>query len=253
MQFRHKCLDAKSAKAKDIFKSCSVFVTENFRESYPENLNPDVTVLNLWHGVGLKPVEIGVGATSDFSTRIAKKYIRYFEFYRNNHLFLSTSEQMTKRFSPEMKLVDEHIIKGPYPRNTVYSDVDLRTFDFKDVTGKTADSYKRVALYAPTWRRHNVSASFAELMPDLPTLAETLEKTDTLLIIKVHPFMKGDVAFLEAQKKYEGHANILFWPDLYDIYEIFKLIDLAIVDYSSIYYDLMAAGVESFIRYVPRL
>lgn len=244
-------VDAGSSKAKTLLENCAVYVTENFREAYPENLNPDVTVLNLWHGVGLKPVEIGVGATSDFSTRIAKKYIRYFEFYRNNHLFLATSAQMIKRFSPEMKLVDDQIIKGPYPRNVAYLDADLRTFDFEAVTGKEPNSFNRIALFAPTWRRHNVSDSFRGLMPNLPSMAETLSKTNTLLIIKVHPFMKNDRTFLEAEKKYEGHANIIFWPDLYDIYEVFSLINLAIIDYSSIFYDLMAAGVENFVRYVP--
>ena len=76
-----------AAESETLLRSCDVFVVENFREVYPDTLNPKAVVLNLWHGVGLKPVEIGVGPNSEFSNRIARKYIRYFRFYRENHLF----------------------------------------------------------------------------------------------------------------------------------------------------------------------
>lgn len=49
----------------------------------------------------------------------------------------------------------------------------------------------------------------------------------------------------------EKYSNILFWDDKYDIYEIFDQIDCAIIDYSSIFYDLLESGVRQFIRYIP--
>lgn len=253
-QLRRQGIDAitpASPGATHALTACKVFVVENFREAYPEALNPSATVLNLWHGVGLKPVEIGVGPESDFAMRIARKYIQHFRHYRENHLFLATSEQMERRFSPEMKLTPAQILRGPYPRNQVYRDPNLRSFDLTTALGRDIDGYDTVALYAPTWRRHNISDSFAGLMPDLDTLAATLAAQNTLLIVKVHPFMEEDAAFQRAQATYAQHPNVLFWPDGYDIYEAFHKIDLAIVDYSSIYYDLLAAGVRHFIRYVP--
>ncbi len=240
-----------AADSEAVLRSCDVFVVENFREEYPDTLNPKAVVLNLWHGVGLKPVEIGVGPNSEFSNRIARKYIRYFRFYRENHLFLATSDKMEERFAPEMKLRDHQIVRGPYPRNQVYRDPALCTFDLKQELGRDFTGFDTVALYAPTWRRHNISDSFAELMPDFDALVDVVAAQNMLLIVKVHPFMEGDLQFKMAQSKYADHHNVIFWPDGVDIYEVFNKIDLAIVDYSSIYYDLLAAGVEKFVRYVP--
>ncbi len=241
----------KSQGGDELLSACDVFVVENFREVYPEALNSKAVVLNLWHGVGLKPVEIGVGPNSEFSNRIARKYIRYFRSYRENHLFLATSEKMEERFSPEMKLLDHQIVRGPYPRNQVYRDPELRTFDLKEVLGHDFAEFDRVALYAPTWRRHNITDSFAELMPDFGALVETVEAQNIVLILKVHPFMENDLKFKMTRDQYGDHSHVVFWPDGVDIYEVFSQIDVAIVDYSSIYYDLLAAGVDQFVRYVP--
>ena len=49
---------------------------------------------------------------------------------------------------------------------------------------------------------------------------------------------------------YANHPNILFWDNDKDIYEIFDQIDMGIIDYSSIYYDMLASGVKKFIRYI---
>ncbi|WP_252391268.1 CDP-glycerol glycerophosphotransferase family protein, partial [Escherichia coli] len=46
------------------------------------------------------------------------------------------------------------------------------------------------------------------------------------------------------------YRNIIFWDNRNDIYEILNKVELAIVDYSSIYYDLVSAGVKKFIRYI---
>lgn len=244
-------INVREPEATEYLANCDVYVTENFREYYPKDLNKDAVVLNMWHGVGLKPVEIGIGPSSEFSTRIARKFIKYFNFYRQNHLFLSTSEKMTERFVPDMKLVDSQIIKGAYPRNLVYQDANLRTYDFEAITGYDPKKFKSICIYAPTWRRRAVLDSFSKLIPDLGQLAETLKTSKTLLIIKVHPFMREDPSYTSAKQAFDRHPNILFWPDEYDIYEAFDLISQAIVDYSSIFYDLLAAGVKSFIRYVP--
>ncbi|MEJ7304677.1 CDP-glycerol glycerophosphotransferase family protein, partial [Staphylococcus caprae] len=66
----------------------------------------------------------------------------------------------------------------------------------------------------------------------------------------LHYLVKNDVNFTTAKKMYENHPNILFWDNKKVIYEIFDQIDLGILDYSSIYYDMLASGVKKFIRYI---
>lgn len=240
-----------SPAGKEILAKCDVYVVENFREQYDAALNPDAVVLNLWHGVGLKHIERGVGADSHIARRMAKKHIRYNEYYRRTHIFLATSERMEDHFRREVNLLPEQIVKGPYPRNCVYQDPALRSFDFETITGRKRSDFSRVAVFAPTWRQANTTSFFSSLLPDLCALGNVLSETNTLLIVKAHPFMMQDVGYKEAVNTLKNHPNFLFWPDFYDIYEFFNEIDLAIIDYSSIFYDFLSSGIRSFIRYVP--
>ena len=53
-----------------------------------------------------------------------------------------------------------------------------------------------------------------------------------------------------SKKAYLNCPWLIFWDNSNDIYEIFHKIDLAIIDYSSIFYDMIAHGVKHFIRYI---
>ena len=53
--------------------------------------------------------------------------------------------------------------------------------------------------------------------------------------------MLKDKYYNEAMQKYKDCKNLLFWDNKNDIYEIFSKIDLAIIDYSSIFYDMLAS------------
>lgn len=109
-----------SKKADELFSVANVYVVENFRESsLPFQINPNITIANLWHGVGIKFVEFGLSKQSSLSTSIVKKNIRNFSFYRNNLCFLSTSKMMEQHFTQEMRLLQEQFIRSVYPRNLI--------------------------------------------------------------------------------------------------------------------------------------
>lgn len=238
-----------SNAAKELFRRADVYVTENFRESYPDTLSPDTIIFNTWHGVGLKHVELGLKEDSVLSDSIVRKSIRNFSTYKNQVYFLSTSEIMENHFLKDTLVPKEHMIRGGYPRNSVYQSVS--TYQLTDILKSTKRKFSRIILFAPTYRVTAINGVFQYLLPDLEGLKKVLEKRNDLFIIKVHPFMLDDEHYVASLKQYEKCPNILFWNDTYDIYEIFNKIDIAIVDYSSIFYDLLAAGVNKFIRYIP--
>ncbi len=74
-------------------------------------------------------------------------------------------------------------------------------------------------------------------------------KTTSFLILKMHPMVEKRYPVSCNEKTYQNHPNFYFWENEDDVYEIFSDIDIAIVDYSSIFYDLLARGVKTFIRY----
>ena len=240
-----------SQKSSDLFSKADVYVTENFRESYPVEMNENIKIFNTWHGVGLKHIELALGMDSVLADSIVRKYIRNYSLYQNNTLFLTTSQVMEDHFLEDMAINKDLIVRGQYPRNIVYKSGDIRTYQISDVLPNKQNEYNDLILFAPTYRIGAIEGVLNYLLPDFDKIEESCRKNNNLFIVKVHPFMKKDNYFIEMAEKYQNSKNILFWDDKYDIYEVFNKITVAIVDYSSIFYDLLDAGVEKFIRYIP--
>lgn len=238
-----------SSASHEVQARAGVFVVNQVKEQIPTRMR-GVTLLNLWHGVGVKNIERGMTA-GYLQERIAKKYIRNNTYYHENQLFLVSSPMMEKHFKTQIGLSENNIVRGGYPQN-VYPQVSSSkaTFDHDIRALKGLPSDARIAVYAPTPRRHQDGAFLLEAFPDIDALAAKLEQTNTLLIFKIHPHMTSDPTFVRFAQKYETNRYLHFWNNDNDIYEIFNQIDLAIVDYSSILYDMLAGGVKNVIRYV---
>lgn len=230
-----------------LFSNCDVYITENFREKYPKNLPKFTKIINLWHGVGLKHVELALGTESTLSDSIVRKYVKNFKLYKNQTYFLATSPAMEKHFIEDTVIEANKILRGPYPRNIIYK--DIQSYDNKILFDKAL--FNNVILFSPTYRIQKINGTLNQLLPDFNYLLKNLEKRNNLFIIKVHPFMTKDPYYLEMKDKYKNNSHLLFWDENYDIYEVFSLIDIAIIDYSSIFYDLLEANVSKFIRYIP--
>lgn len=236
----------KSPVGRGYMKKAGVYVVNQVKEKIQPELK-GITMLNLWHGVGCKTVEQKV----DFGflqERIYKKYIENNEFYRNNQLFLVTSKLMEEHFIKQCGLKREQLIRSTYP--CVYPMDFVSCFDHDIRNLQKVDKTTRIAMYCPTYRDGNANDFFGRAIPDMDRLVEKLKETDTLLIFKLHPQMEKDYAYNVYKEKYKSCKWIMFWDNRKDIYEIFNQIDLAIVDYSSIFYDLLAAGVKNFVRYM---
>lgn len=235
----------RSSKGKKIMQYAGVYVVEMCKEIFQPELH-GVTVLNLWHGVGCKSIERKV--TSGFlRERIAKKYIQNNDILRNNQLFLVTSKVMENHFKQQCGIDDDKVIRAGYPRCVVSDPVCSYEHDIRKKKGLSPDT--RLAVYAPTYRDNNGENFIMSALPDMKSLVETLEKNNILLILKMHPQVERDTQYLAIKSRYANHPHLYFWENEDDIYEIFSDIDIAIIDYSSIFYDLLARGVKTFIRY----
>lgn len=234
-----------SREGRSIMKEAGVYVVEMCKEIFQPELE-GITVLNLWHGVGCKSIERKV--TSGFlRERIAKKYIQNNDMLRNNQLFLVTSELMEEHFKVQCGIDDDKVIRAGYPKCVVEDTVCNFDHDIRHQKGLSKDT--KIAIYAPTYRDNNGDSFIKTAIPDAEKLASTLAKNNILLIFKMHPQVEKDSYYLSMKEKYSSHPNFYFWENENDVYEIFEDIDIAIVDYSSIFYDLLARGVKTFIRY----
>lgn len=234
-----------SPAGRSVMQRAGVYVVEMCKEIFQPELD-GITVLNLWHGVGCKSIERKVNS-GFLRERIAKKYIQNNDILRNNQLFLVTSEVMEKHFKEQCGIDDDKVIRAGYPRCVVSDDICSYNHDIRAKKGLGSDA--KLAIYAPTYRDNNGENFIKSALPDMERLADTLARNNILLILKMHPQVEKDSQYLAMKDMYYNHPNFYFWENQDDVYEIFSDIDIAIVDYSSIFYDLLARGVKTFIRY----
>lgn len=226
-----------------------VLVAEQVKTFLPAALK-DVKYLNLYHGIGGKQVERDV--TEGFlATTLARKYIINNSFYRDRQLFLATSPVTQDNFERMCGIDPDKIVKGGYPRCVYQKYFDrIETFDHDILAQKGLPSDTKLAVYAPTFRKDSKDNIFSTAFPDLERLIDICKRYHYLMVLKMHPFMGNDPQFLLAKETYQDCPYLYFWDNKDDFYEIIDKVDLGIVDYSSIFTDMLDAGVTHYIRYV---
>ena len=241
----YKSVSFTSSAGKKIMQDAGVYVVEQFKENFHEELR-SIKILNLWHGVGCKNIERKIKA-GFLAPRIAKKHITNHNIYNNQQLFLTTSPLMERHFTEQCALEPHAILRGSYPR--CHEKIAMQTFDHSILNTKKFSKKTRIVCYCPTYREKEHNAFFDKALPDFQKLIENLEENDLLFVLKVHPMIEGYIKYKILKDRYKNEQRIIFWNNENDFYEILDQIDIAIIDYSSIFYDLLAAGVPSFIRY----
>lgn len=233
---------------KKLQERTGVYVVNQVKEQIPPELVGAV-LLNLWHGVGVKLIERQM-KESELLPRIAEKYIRNNKLYRDNMILLVTSPLMEGHFQRQIDPRPEQVIRADYPQNSVPRALPgIATFEHDLRAEKGLGPATRIVVWAPTYRLSGNERFAQRALPDMERLIDVLERTDQLLILKMHPRLLSDPSFRRLAELYAKHPRIHVWDNTNDIYEVFDQVDTAIIDYSSIHYDLLAAGVGRFIRY----
>lgn len=233
-------------RSRYLLQHAGVFVVNQVKEVIPEFLK-GALLLNLWHGVGCKYIERARVDFGFLEERIVKKYIKNNLIYRNKQLFLVTSPMMEQHFKDQCGLDDDKIIRAGYP--CCVHDRDIATYDHDILLAKGRDKNTKIFVYAPTYRETSPFLFFGKAIPDMNRLIEKLKENNLLLIFKMHPLAEQDYFYVLSKKSYQDSPYLLFWDNANDIYEVFDQIYAAIVDYSSIFYDMLAANIPHFIRY----
>ena len=230
-------------------KNAGVYVVEQVKEVITPYMK-EAKYLNLFHGVGLKVIERKL--TEGFlSEQVSKKYIQNNQFFRNNQLFLVTSPFMEDHFKEHCGIDDDKVIRAGYPRCIYQKYYDpIQTFDHDILSSKGLPADTRIAAYVPTYSDEAKNGTFfRKALPDMEALIARLEETKTLLIIKMHPMVANAMEYLQIKEYYGNSPWLYFWDNKDDFYEILDRIDIGIIDYSSIYYDMLEGGTKSFLRY----
>ncbi len=201
------------------------YYPEIYKVDYPEHTK----ILQVWHACGafksLGFERLGKPGAPPFNTRVHKCY---------THVPVS-SYHSAKHHAEGFAIDESKFYPVGIPRTDVFFDEEYKLQTRERMLDefepcKTAD---KVYLYAPTFRGNNAkNAHFPFDKFDLDVWGEFLEKHNSVLIIKLHPFVKQRV---EIPPQYSD--RIIDASDYREVNDILFIIDVLVTDYSSIIYE----------------
>ncbi|OQJ72326.1 hypothetical protein BMS77_04395 [Leuconostoc pseudomesenteroides] len=221
-----------------VLEEATIIFEDKFHMSYPTSLLRNTPVVNLWHGVGLKEVELNNPINGFLADRVMSRYIMSSTIYKNQSYFVTTSTYMTQHFETNTIVKSNHFLELGMPR-----------LDGIKISNRL-HSNKKLILWAPTFRDN---VEFDKILPSshLDSLVKALKSSNSRLIFSPHPNMWKDPSFLSFCQLVNSSQFVRVLKKNESVYDYVPSIDYAIVDYSSIFYDLMYMGMDKFIRYIP--
>lgn len=226
------------------------------------------TKINLWHGTPLKKIEFDIDSgpmakiyeqnkagrgLESYLFGLANKYwkhLKYHQQYTRPDLMLSPSPLTDKLFASAFRIKPEQLLRSGNPRTDYYnlypSERSTSVQDHRGVEAKL-ESYKKVILYAPSWRDNLLCAQggamdensqnpYREAI-DWQSLSQQLKEGNHLLLVRFHP----NEAHLGAWLK--QYPNIIDISQRDDVYDLLHSIDLLVTDYSSLFIDVLTLNI----------
>lgn len=214
-------------------------------------LSGGATIVNLWHGVGLKRCEFNIkdGALAErFVKKTFKERFYHPESFKRPEYLVSSTAFQSTMFASAFRIPLNRCLEVGYPRNVILknSKEEVLTFVRKYEPQETIQltemcaKFDKVYIYMPTWRDSQKNV-FAQQM-DLRELSEVLKKQNALLLLKPHPNTIVDDIYQA--------DNIVLVERTVDIYGVLPFTDVLITDYSSILYDYILMPNKEVILYL---
>lgn len=212
--------------------------------------------VNLWHGSSVKRVRwqntdffvktFNLKDESEMRTSFWFKMRNYIAlFSRPDFCIAPSTIQLKEFFAPMMDISEENCMVAVFPRSRLMIEGKDMALDFiknyepsetMEFIGKL-QSYNKTYIYMPTWR--DDGCDFIEQAGiDWHRLDDVMKATNSLFILKLHPFTRLNLDNLLQ------YSNISLYPNNSDVYAVLPFIDCLITDYSSIYTDFLMMNKE---------
>lgn len=196
---------------------------------------PEQVYINTWHGIPLKHLGYDEPGGVLTASNMARNFL-HADYLISANPFL-TDIYINAYYQSGLSSVK--IIEEGYPRldtlvNTKKSDIYQKLQD----AGVDVQTDKKIILYAPTWRGSstaNPDCSLDEFINLKETLEQAIDTGVYQILVKVHQAVYNKIKEKLAEFSYVVPAAI-------DANEVLGITDILISDYSSIYFDFLAAG-----------
>lgn len=203
-------------------------------------------IVQLWHGIPLKLIQLDSSATTRLPVpggRLLASAMRraLARGFSGIDLMPAASEAVAVRLRTAFGLPGDRVVVTGDPRDDVLSRGtadDRRTVARAAVTRLIGELPPRVILFAPTWRDGQPDPA----APDAAqwrTIADYLEATDSLLVVRPHHLGVGDYA---VGPGISDRIRMLGSDLLVEVTPALPAFDLLVTDYSSIAFDFSLTG-----------
>ncbi|WP_042143677.1 CDP-glycerol glycerophosphotransferase family protein [Paucisalibacillus sp. EB02] len=194
------------------------------------NFKEETTCIQLWHANGaIKYFGLQDPSTEKRGIKAKKRFMRVYS--RFNYIIVG-SERMASIFRKSFEIPDETILRIGIPRTDIFYDPYEKLVIQQQLRKIQSVNGKKVILYAPTFRDHELENYNIQL--DLSLLEEHLS-SEYVLWLKVHPAVSYNLA--------EFHSDfVIDVSDYHDVNHLLFNTDILITDYSSIPFEYALLG-----------
>lgn len=208
--------------------SAGVWFTSAGLPVYGTNLKKSRLIINLWHGVPLKKIALLDPNLNKWARLYFKKI-----FSENYSCIVTTSKALIPVMAQSFSVPEKKIKVWGQPRNDqIFSHTDREEY-LRGIYGELPE-YKKVVLYAPTFRDYGPTRLFPFEDFDQTAFENFLEQNKMLLFIRTHIKEKSAAqAYLTERVRYLGEEAAE------DVTGVLGIFDLLVTDYSSIYIDYL--------------
>nr|WP_317349581.1 CDP-glycerol glycerophosphotransferase family protein [uncultured Blautia sp.] len=195
---------------------------------YGTGLGKNRLIVNLWHGVPLKKIAL-MDPNLKKAARIYFKKI----FSENYTWILTTSRELVPVMAKSFQVSEDRLRVWGQPRNDcIFAPPDRKQI-LEDVYPDLPE-YKKVVLYAPTFRDYGNTRLFPFEDFDKKVFEDFLEQEKILLLLRLH--IKEAAA---ADAYVSSRIRRFGSEEAGDVTGMLGMFDLLITDYSSIYIDYL--------------
>ena len=215
-----------------ILTSSTILLSHNPRDAHLTRHSKHRKIINLWHGVALKQIELLMPNIPEVKFSLLQNNAKLYDML----IASSKIDQATnaKAFGISVNkialcgLPRYEILKHNYQMGTVLKDENNKILKIK--------GNKKLILFAPTFRENTQSPIKQITTKEWQKLKIFVEKSDIIFGIRPHPY---DVTSLHIEIK--NHPNFYLFDNLVftEANILLKHSDILIVDFSSIWIDYL--------------
>ena len=209
-------------------KSKYIFVDDFHPMIYRVNFRKNQEVIQVWHAVGTFKTfgysRVGKSGGNFFNTRSHRNYTKVYVSANNDIPY----------YAEAFGIKEKNVIPTGVPRTDVFFNKNYE----EKVKAELYNIYpqiknKNIILFAPTFRGngHN-SAYYPFFKIDFAKLAKYCEDTNSIVLFKMHPFVRNQLKFPSQYNKYFIDVS-----NYREVNNILFVTDILISDYSSLVYE----------------